>query len=159
MLQQYCQARLRITNIVAITWEDVMIRILYVQNWWIMNIFYVDRRMLSGFTLLPSALPDTYNCVLRMRRERRERFPRHRLQRKPPVSVLGKHHGTCATHLPWWKSGSLTHCGGEGVPGISGACATRNFQYLVRGPWYNHARYHIWYDVSKRKNKLLYLYL
>ena len=25
--------------------------------------------------------------------------------------------------------------GGENVPGIPGACATRNFTYLVRGPW------------------------
>ena len=24
---------------------------------------------------------------------------------------------------------------GENVPGIPGACATRNFAYLVRGPW------------------------
>ena len=27
-------------------------------------------------------LPDMQNCGLRLRRERRERFPRHRLQRK-----------------------------------------------------------------------------
>ena len=32
---------------------------------------------------------------------------------------------------------SLTHGGGENVPGIPGACATRNFTYLVRGPWDN----------------------
>ena len=32
-------------------------------------------------------------------------------------------------------SGSLTRGGGENVPGIPGACATRNFTYLVRGPW------------------------
>ena len=34
-------------------------------------------------------LPDTENCWLRMRRECRERFPRHRLQRKPLVSDPG----------------------------------------------------------------------
>ena len=39
-------------------------------------------------------------------------------------------------------SGSLTHGGGENVPFIPGACATRNFAYLVRGPW--HEPYH-WY--------------
>ena len=32
-------------------------------------------------------------------------------------------------------SGSLTRGGGENVPGIPGACATRNYKYLVRGPW------------------------
>ena len=51
---------------------------------------------------------DTWNCVLRMRRER---FPRH--QRKPLVSNPGMHHGTCVTHAPWCLSGSLT-CGGRG---------------------------------------------
>ena len=63
-------------------------------------------------------------------------FPRHRLQKKALVSDLGMHHGTCVTHVPWCMSGSLTRGGGENVPGIPGACATRNFTYLVRGPWY-----------------------
>ena len=31
-------------------------------------------------------------------------------------------------------AGSLEVGGGENVPGIPGACATRNFMYLVRGP-------------------------
>ena len=77
-------------------------------------------------------LPDTQNCGLRMRRER---FSRHRHQRKPLVSDPGMHHGTCVTHVPWCMSGSLTSGGGENVPGIPGACATRNFTYLARGPW------------------------
>ena len=80
-------------------------------------------------------LPDTYNCGLRMRRECRERFPRHRLQRKLLVSDPGMHHGTCVTHVPWCISGSLTRGGGENVPGIPGACASRNCTYLARGPW------------------------
>ena len=75
-----------------------------------------------------------------MRRECRERFPSHRLQRKPPVSDSGMHHGTCVTHVPWRMSGSLTRGGGENVPGIPGACATRNFTYLVRGAWNNGMR-------------------
>ena len=79
-------------------------------------------------------LPDTQNFALRMRRECRERFPRCRLQRKPLVCNPGMHHGTCVTHVPWCMSGSLTSGGGENVPGIPGACATRNFAYLVRGP-------------------------
>ena len=49
-------------------------------------------------------------------------------------------HGTCVTHVPWCMSGSLT---GDflwsrwrgNVPGIPSACATRNFVYLLRGPW------------------------
>ena len=45
------------------------------------------------------------------------------------------HHGTCVTHVPWCMSGSLTGGGGENVPGIPGACTTRNFAYLVRSPW------------------------
>ena len=70
-----------------------------------------------------------------MRRECRERFPRHRLQRKPLVSDPGILHGTCVTHVPWSKSGSLTGGSGETVPGIPGACATRKFTDMVRGPW------------------------
>ena len=66
---------------------------------------------------------------------RRERIPRHRLQRKPLVSNPGMHHGTRVTHVPWSMSGSLTRGGGENVPGIPGACASRNFTYQVRGPW------------------------
>ena len=71
-----------------------------------------------------------------MHREWRERFPRHRLHRKPLVSDSSMHHDTCLTHVPWCMSGSLTRGGGENVPGIPGACATRNFTYLARGPWH-----------------------
>ena len=46
------------------------------------------------------------NCELRMRRECRECFHRHRLQRKPLVSNPGMDHGTCTTHVPWCMSGS-----------------------------------------------------
>ena len=68
-----------------------------------------------------------------MRWECRERFPRHILQGKPLVSDPGMHHGTCVTHVPWCISGSPTRGGGENVPGVPGACATRNFTYLARG--------------------------
>ena len=81
-------------------------------------------------------LPDTLNCRLRMRRKCREFFPRHRLQRKLLVNEPGIHHGTCAMHVPWCMSGSLTHGGGENVPGIPGACTIHNFTYLARGPWW-----------------------
>ena len=72
-------------------------------------------------------LPDTQNCGLRMRRECRERFPRHRLPRKPLVSDFGMHHGTCMTHMPWCMSGSLTPAEAGDVSGIPGWCATWNF--------------------------------
>ena len=62
-------------------------------------------------------------------------FPRHRFQRKPLVIDPDMHHGTCVKHVPWCMSGSITNDGGENVPGIPGACATRNFAYLVRGPF------------------------
>ena len=39
----------------------------------------------------------------------------------PRVSISDMHHGTCVMH----------------IPGICGACATRNFTYLVRGPFQN----------------------
>ena len=71
-----------------------------------------------------------------MRRECQERFPCHRLQRKPLVSDPSMHYGTCVTHVPWCMSGSLNRGGGENVPGIPGACATRNFTYLARGLWH-----------------------
>ena len=90
-------------------------------------------RLLSQYPVM-GLLPDTQDCGLRMHRECWERFPRHRLQRKPPVSNPGTHHGTCVTHVPWWMPGSLTRGDGENVPGIPGACTTRSFVYLVRGP-------------------------
>ena len=80
-------------------------------------------------------LPDTWNCGLCMRRECREHFTRHRLQRKPLVIDPGMHHGTCYTHVPWHMSGSPTRGGGENVPGIPVPCTTRNFKYLARGPF------------------------
>ena len=70
-----------------------------------------------------------------MHRKCRERFLHYRLQRRPLVSNPGMHHGTCVTHVTWCMPGTLTHDGGGNVPGIPGACATRNFAYLVRGPW------------------------
>ena len=62
-------------------------------------------------------------------------FLTYRLQRKPQVSDPGMHHGTCVTHVPWCMSESLIRGRGENVPGIPGACATRNFAYLARGPY------------------------
>ena len=76
-------------------------------------------------------LPDTWNCGLRMRRECRERFPLHQLQRKPLVSNPGMHHGTCVTHVPWCMSGSLT-CGCRGKRSRHSR-RMRNPQFYVSG--------------------------
>ena len=53
---------------------------------------------------------------------------------KETVSDPDMHHGTCATHVPRCMLGSLTHGGGENIPGIPGACAARSYAYLVGGP-------------------------
>ena len=62
--------------------------------------------------------PDTQNRGLRVRRGYRERFPHHRLQRKPLVSDPGIHHDMpwCITvravmqvgiiNSPWWEKRS-----------------------------------------------------
>ena len=42
-------------------------------------------------------------------------------------------HGTCVAHVRLCMLGSLTLGGGDNVPGIPGACATRNVTYLARG--------------------------
>ena len=76
-------------------------------------------------------LPDTQNRGLLMRRECRERFPHHRLQRKPLVSDPGMHHGTCVTHVPWCMSGSL-NCGGGGKRSRHSR-RMRNSQFFVSG--------------------------
>ena len=43
-------------------------------------------------------IPDTQNCELCIRWECRERFPRHRLQRKTLVIDSGMHHGKHSRH-------------------------------------------------------------
>ena len=59
----------------------------------------------------------------------------------PPsrLSDPDMHHGACVTHVLWCMPGSLTSSflwsqWRENVHTIPGACATRNFTYLVRGP-------------------------
>ena len=58
----------------------------------------------------------------------------------PRFSDPDMHHGTCVTDVPRCMPGSLTNGflwspWRENVPGIPDACATRDFVYLVRGPW------------------------
>ena len=56
----------------------------------------------------------------------------------PPwwVSNPNMHHGMCMTHMPWYMPGSLTSVFlWSRWQGIPGACASRNFLYLVWGSW------------------------
>ena len=58
---------------------------------------------------------------------------------QPPISDPDMHHDTWVTYVPWYKPGLLTNgflwrWQRENVPCIPGACATRNFTCLVRGP-------------------------
>ena len=86
-------------------------------------------------------LPETQNCGLCMRRQCRERFPRHR----------GLAIQTCITARAWrtghdaWRDRYLTFAfevgGVENFPGIPAACATRSFAYLVRGPWRQYGQF------------------
>ena len=91
-------------------------------SWWLHS---PHKRLAMGL------LPDTQNNGLCMHQECRR-------QRKPLFGAHGMYHGTFVTHVPWCMSGSLTRDGGENVPGIPGAYATRNFVYLVRSQYGKH---------------------
>ena len=78
-------------------------------------------------------LPGTQNCGSRLRWKCRDRFPRHRLQRKPLVSDTGMHHGTCVTHVPWCMSGSLIR-GYQRKRSRLSRCM-RNPQLYISGKW------------------------
>ena len=89
----------------------------------------------DSYTLVPMGLlPDMKICGLRMRRECRKRFSRHRGLVIP----------TCITVRAWrtchdaWRDRLIVFSfevgDGKNAPGIPGACATSKFPYLVRGP-------------------------
>ena len=88
--------------------------------WWCLR----SKPYTSKIFYLMGLLPDTQNCGLRRYRECRERFPHHRLQMKPLVSDPGSAVMHVGIANPWWR---------ENIPDILGACATRNFAYLVGG--------------------------
>ena len=70
-----------------------------------------------------------------MRQECRERFPRHR-GLAIPTCITSRAERMCRDACrDRWQAVSFEVGSGENVPGIPGACATRNFTYLVRGPW------------------------
>ena len=63
--------------------------------------------LLMGFLLV------TKDYGLRMSRQCRERFPRHRIKRKPLVNDPGMHQGTCVMHVgianPRWRGERSRH--------------------------------------------------
>ena len=79
-------------------------------------------------------LSDTQNYELRMRWECRARSSRHR-GLAIPTFITARASRTCRDACrDRYLAVSFEVGGGENVPGIPGACATRNFTYLVRGP-------------------------
>ena len=98
---------------------------------WSESIIISEANLGRHWSMPMGLLPDTQNRGLRMRRECRERFPRHRVQRKLLVSDPGMHHGTCVTHVPWCMSGSL-NCGSDGKRSQDSR-RTRNSQFYVSG--------------------------
>ena len=77
----------------------------------------------------------------------------------PRVSDPDMHHGTCVTHVPWCMpdrltSGFLWSRRWENVPGIPGACATRNFTYLARGPLQINYPWSTWINRSNEPTKM-----
>ena len=77
----------------------------------------------------------------------------------PPsrVSDPDIHRGKCMKHVPWCMPGWLPSGGGENVPGTPGACATRNFTYLVRSPygaWSHHRGPYRWLSAIWGKSRI-----
>ena len=104
------------------------------------RILYTRDYMMPGKCSLIKAaakglLPDAYNRGLRMRRECRERYRRHRGLTIP--TCITAHASRTCRDACWdrFVVVSFEVGRGENVPSIPGACATRNFVYLVRGPW------------------------
>ena len=92
-------------------------------------------------------LPETQKCGLRMRWECRERFPRHRLQRKPLVIDPDMHHDTCVTANPRWRGKRTRHCRRMRNPQfyVSGK---RPMGVIIGLPWYHRSKLavYLWFD-------------
>ena len=77
-------------------------------------------------------LPDTLKCGLRMHRGCREHFLRHRGLAIPTYIMARVRHTCCDVCRDSKLVVSFEISGRENVPGIPGACATRNITYLVK---------------------------
>ena len=92
------------------------------------------RKFSGSFSM--GLLPETQKCGLRMRRECRKLFPRHPGLAIPTCTTAcasSTCRGVCRDRQ---LAVSFEVSGGESVPGIPGAWATRKYVYLVRGPLY-----------------------
>ena len=84
-----------------------------------------------------SFLPDAQNCGLRMHRECRKLILYHR-ELAIPTCITARAWRTCRDVCrDRYLAVAFEVGGGEIVPGIPGACTTRNFPYLVRAPGCN----------------------
>ena len=77
-------------------------------------------------------LPDTHNCGLCMRRDCRERFPRHSWSAVLTCITARASRMCCDTYRDRQIMVSFEVDGGENVPSIPGACETCKCTYLVR---------------------------
>ena len=119
---------------------------------WNCNIWLIDFLPAHSVNIHVMCYPWVY-CKPRWRHGSLARYVKMRVVHAPgmpgtfsppaQVSDAGMHHGTSVTHVPWCMPASLTggflwsrRGVGGNLPGIPGACATRNFTYLVRGPWH-----------------------
>ena len=75
---------------------------------WYSGFIKITERELAGLSLRTGKTGEGFGAWY-VNSRCRERFPHHRLQKKPLVSDPGMHHGTCVTYAPWCMSGSLTY--------------------------------------------------
>ena len=86
--------------------------------------------------------------------ECRECFPHHRLQRKPPVSDPGMHHGTCVTHMPWCMPGSLTHSVGKTFPAFPAHAQPAILRIWQEAHWLH--LHMMWYQWSQNSSSMVF---
>ena len=90
-------------------------------------------------------LPDTQNCGCACAGNAGNVFPVTAGKRSRHASRHVRHaRAVMHAGIANWRF-PFKSAAGENVPGIPGACATRNFAYLARGPW---TRNHIHYKVG-----------
>ena len=103
-------------------------------NWGVMRLVQCALSHDKGVSFARASLSRYANCGLRMRRECWERCPRHR-GFAIPTCIIARAWRTCRdAYRDRWPAVSFEVGGGKNAPGIPGACATRNFTYLVKGP-------------------------
>ena len=129
-LGQYCEKTQSISTGKINTWDSGN----WTNNWSPKALIYRFFKWWGRIQIQLSATWASY-CGRRMRWECWEHFPSHRGLATP--TCIRAHAWRTCRHACWVPQLALSfQVGGrENVPGIPGACATRNFSYLVRlGP-------------------------